>query len=47
MEPERPKVDRALFDFAKGRVFDPTDFVIHVDGLCRFNLKWPGWWWRL
>ena len=26
---------------AKGHVFDPADFVIHIDGLCRLNLKWP------
>jgi hypothetical protein len=28
MEPERPKVDRAVLDFVKGHVFDPADFVI-------------------
>ena len=28
MEPERPKIDRAVLDFVKGHVFDPADFVI-------------------
>jgi CRISPR associated protein Cas1/Type III restriction enzyme, res subunit len=37
MEPERPKVDRAVLDFVKGHVFDPADFVIRIDGVCRLN----------
>ena len=37
MEMERPKVDRAVLDFVKGHVFDPTDFVIRTDGVCRLN----------
>ena len=37
MEPQRPKVDRAVLDFVKGHVFDPADFVIRVDGICRLN----------
>jgi CRISP-associated protein Cas1 len=37
MEPERPKVDRAVLDFVKGHVFDPADFIIRVDGVCRLN----------
>jgi CRISPR-associated protein Cas1 len=37
MEPERPKVDRAVLDFVKGHVFDPADFVIRADGVCRLN----------
>jgi CRISP-associated protein Cas1 len=37
MEPDRPKVDRAVLDFAKGHVFDPADFVIRSDGVCRLN----------
>jgi CRISP-associated protein Cas1 len=37
MEPERPKVDRAVLDFIKGQVFDPADFVIGSDGICRLN----------
>jgi CRISPR-associated protein Cas1 len=37
MEPERPKVDRAILDFVKGHVFDPADFVIRTDGVCRLN----------
>ena len=37
MEPERPNVDRAVLDFVKGHVFDPADFVIRSDGVCRLN----------
>ena len=37
MEPERPKVDRAILDFVKGHVFDPADFVIRADGVCRLT----------
>jgi CRISP-associated protein Cas1 len=37
MEPERPKVDRAVLDFVKGDFFDPADFVIRTDGVCRLN----------
>jgi CRISPR associated protein Cas1 len=37
MEPERPKVDRAVLDFVKGQVFDPADFVLRSDGVCRLN----------
>jgi CRISP-associated protein Cas1 len=37
MEPERPKIHRAVLDFVKGHVFDPTDFVIRSDGVCRLN----------
>ena len=37
MEPQRPKVDRAVLDFVKGYVFDPAGFVIRSDGVCRLN----------
>ena len=37
MEPERPRVDRAVLDFVKGHAFDPADFVIRTDGVCRLN----------
>jgi CRISPR-associated protein Cas1 len=37
MEPERPKPDRAVLDFVKRHVFDPADFVIRPDGVCRLN----------
>ena len=33
MEPERPKVDRAVLDFVKATVFDPADFTIRSDGV--------------
>ena len=37
MEPERPKIDRAVLDFVNGNVFDPADFVIRNDGVCGLN----------
>jgi len=37
MEPERPRVDRAVLDFVRRQVFDPADFVIRTDGVCRLN----------
>ena len=37
MEQERPKVDRAVLNFLKSHVFDPADFVIRSDGVCRLN----------
>jgi CRISP-associated protein Cas1 len=37
MEPERPKIDRVVLDFVKGHVFDPADFIIRADGVCRLN----------
>jgi CRISPR-associated endonuclease Cas1 len=37
MEPRRPLVDRAVLQFVKGHVFDPADFAIRSDGVCRLN----------
>jgi hypothetical protein len=37
MEPERPKVDWKVLDFVKSAAFDPADFVIRTDGVCRLN----------
>jgi CRISPR associated protein Cas1 len=37
MEPERPRVDRAVLDFVKGQVFNPADFIICTNGVCRLN----------
>jgi CRISPR-associated protein Cas1 len=37
MEPERPRVDRAVLDFVKGHVFVPADFTIRNDGVVRLN----------
>jgi len=37
MEPERPKVDRAVLDFVKATVFDPADFTIRTDGVVRLT----------
>jgi CRISPR-associated protein Cas1 len=41
MEPERPKIDRAVLDFVEGHVFDPADFVIRTDGVRRLNPEMP------
>ncbi len=46
MEPERPKVDRAVLDFVKGNVFDPADFIIRVTEFVGLIRKWRGWSWR-
>jgi CRISP-associated protein Cas1 len=37
MEPERPATDRKVLEFIKGHVFDPADFTIRSDGVCRLN----------
>jgi CRISP-associated protein Cas1 len=37
MEPERPRIDRKVLDFVRSNVFDPADFVIRDDGVCRLN----------
>lgn len=37
MEPDRPKVDRKILEFVKTNVFDPADFTIRSDGICRLN----------
>ena len=37
MEPERPRVDRAVLDFVKANALHPVDFVIRADGVCRLN----------
>lgn len=37
MEPERAATDRNILEFIKGHVFDPADFVIRSDGVCRLN----------
>jgi CRISP-associated protein Cas1 len=37
IKPARPHIDRAVLDFVKGQVFDPADFVIRTDGVCRLN----------
>ncbi len=37
MEPFRPIVERNVLEFIKDHVFDPADFVIRSDGVCRLN----------
>jgi CRISP-associated protein Cas1 len=37
MEPFRPLVDRSVLEFIKGHTFDPADFVIRSDDVCRLN----------
>ena len=37
MEPERPKVDRAVLSFLKSEALHPADFTIKDDGVVRLN----------
>jgi CRISPR-associated endonuclease Cas1 len=37
MEPERPKVDRAVLEFVKANPLHPADFTIRANGVCRLN----------
>jgi CRISP-associated protein Cas1 len=37
MEPERPKMDRAVLAFLKSEALDPMDFTIREDGVVRLN----------
>jgi CRISPR-associated protein Cas1 len=37
MEPERPKVDRAVLGFLKSEALHPADFAIREDGIVRLN----------
>ncbi len=37
MEPERPRVDRAVLEFVKATVFAPVDFAIRSNGVVRLN----------
>jgi CRISPR-associated protein Cas1 len=39
MEPERAVADQKVLEFIKGYVFDPADFVIRSDGVCRLNAE--------
>ena len=46
MEPERPRVDRAMLDFVMGRVFDPADFIMSPTAFVASIRHWREWWWR-
>jgi CRISPR-associated protein Cas1 len=37
MEPERPKVDRAVLGFLKSEALHPADFTVREDGVVRLN----------
>jgi CRISPR associated protein Cas1 len=37
MEPERPKVDRAVMAFLKSEALHPADFTLREDGVVRLN----------
>lgn len=37
MEPLRPLVDRAILDHVRRHIFEPADFTIRKDGVCRVN----------
>jgi len=37
MQPERPKMDRAMLTFLKSEALHPSDFTIREDGVVRLN----------
>jgi len=37
MEPLRPVVDLRIVEFVLSQIFEPADFVIRNDGICRLN----------
>lgn len=37
IEPERPKVDGAILDFAQSQKFSGADFILRKDGVCRLS----------
>ena len=37
MEPERPKVDKAVLAFLRTEALHPADFTIRADGVVRLN----------
>jgi hypothetical protein len=37
VEPERPATDQKVLEFIKGHGFDPADFTIRSDGVCRLH----------
>jgi CRISP-associated protein Cas1 len=37
MEPLRPVVDRVVLEFVQAHTFQPGDFTIRSDGVCRIN----------
>jgi CRISPR-associated protein Cas1 len=39
MEPERPKVDRAVLEFLRSEPLHPADFTILEDGVVRLNTE--------
>jgi CRISPR-associated protein Cas1 len=43
MEPERPKVDRAVLSFLKSEALRPADFTIREDGVVRLNPELARW----
>jgi CRISPR-associated protein Cas1 len=47
MEPERPKVDRAVLGLLKSEALHPADFIIREDGVVRLNpelaRRWRTW----
>ncbi len=40
MEPERPKVDRAVLAFLKSEALHSADFTLREDGVVRLNPEW-------
>jgi CRISPR-associated protein Cas1 len=42
MEPLRPVVDHIVLDFIHAETFEPADFTIRWDGVCRLNPELAG-----
>jgi hypothetical protein len=43
MEPERPKIDRAVLDFVEGHVFDPPILSYAPTAFAGLIRRWRGW----
>jgi hypothetical protein len=46
MEPERPKVDRAVLDFVKATFSIQRILSFGAMAFVGLTRKWRGWWWR-
>jgi len=39
MEPDRPRIDRAVLEFALSQTFSMKDFYLRKDGVCRIGAE--------
>jgi CRISPR-associated protein Cas1 len=47
MEPLRPVVDRVVLDLVRAQTFEPADFMIRTDGVCRLNPQLAKNWYQV